>query len=118
MREVRVWSSTCINAMQLVLDVDGEAIEYHKHGGNGGHLGGMALSHNEYILEIYGRFGSYIDSLTFRTNLGQIRRFGGQGGHVDFIYASPANYQIIGFWGRAGHIIDAIGVHIAPVIKV
>lgn len=113
-REIRIWSGTCVNAIQLVLDLDGESLEYQKHGGPGGHLGVLTLAEDEYIAEIYGQYSSYIDSLSIRTSHGQMRRFGGQGGHSEFIYVAPAGFQIIGFWGRAGHILDALGIHLCP----
>ena len=115
--ELRVWSGSCVDAMQLVLDIDGENCEYIKHGGNGGNLGIIRLTYDEHITEVYGRYGSYVDSLSLRTNKGQIRRFGGQGGHSEFIFTAPQGYCIIGFWGRAGHILDALGVHLAKVIE-
>ena len=113
--EVRIWSGACIEALQLVLDIDGEDIEYSKHGGRGGNLSIIKLAQNEYITEVYGRYGSYVDSLCIRTSQGQIRRFGGQGGHSEFIYTAPQGYNIIGFWGRAGNIVDALGIHICPL---
>lgn len=116
-KEIRVWSGTCIEALQSVHAIDGEAVEGKRHGGRSGHLGVMKLADDEYVIEIYGRYASYIESLNIRTNHGQVRRFGGQGGHAEFIYTAPSGFQIIGFWGRAGHLLDAIGVHITPVLK-
>ncbi len=115
LRELRIWSGSCVHAIQCILDQDGENIEHIKHGGSSGNLATMHLAHGEYITEVYGRYGSYIDSLSLRTNQGQIRRFGGQGGHSDFIYSVPQGFAIIGFWGRAGTIIDAIGVHVLKI---
>ncbi len=113
--EVRIWSGSCVDALQIVLGIDGEDCESVKHGGSGGNLGIMKLAAGEYITEIYGRYGSYVDSLSLRTNMGQVRRFGGQGGHSEFIYTAPPGYGVIGFWGRAGHILDAVGIHLAPI---
>lgn len=114
-RELRVWAGAQVDAIQTVLDVDGEAVEGVKHGGNSGNLSVLTLGDNEYITEVYGRFGSYIEILNIRTNKGQSRRFGGQGGIIDFLYVAPSGFQIIGFWGRSGRLIDSLGVHIAPV---
>lgn len=113
--EVRVWSGYAVNAVQLLLDIDGEAVESRKHGGRGGSLGILKLDDGEYLSEIYGRYGSYIESLCMRTNRGQIRRFGGQGGCTEFVYLAPQGFQICGFWGCAGELIDSIGIHLAPL---
>ncbi|GBF25981.1 hypothetical protein MnTg02_01017 [bacterium MnTg02] len=113
--EIRVWSGYAINAVQLLFDIDGDAVESRKHGGHSGSIGTLRLDDGEYLTEIYGRYGSYVESLCLRTNRGQIRRFGGQGGSNEFVYLAPQGFQITGFWGCAGEMIDSIGVHIAPV---
>ncbi len=113
--EVRVWSGYAINAVQLLFHIDGEAVEGSKHGGRGGTVGVLKLDDGEYLSEIYGRYGSYVESLCVRTNRGQIRRFGGQGGCAEFVYLAPQGFQISGLWGNAGETIDSIGVHLAPL---
>lgn len=111
-KEVRVWASGAIDSVQTVLTVDGETIENARHGGHTGTFGVVRLDDDEYITEIYGRYGSYVESFNIRTNKGQIRRFGGQGGVNEFLYVAPQGYQIVGFWGRASRLIDSIGVHV------
>ena len=111
-KEVRVWASGPIDSVQTVLTIDGETIENAKHGGGAGTFGVVRLEDQEYITEIYGRYGSYVESLNIRTNRGQIRRFGGQGGVNEFLFVAPQGYQIVGFWGRSSQLIDSIGVHV------
>ncbi len=114
-REVRVWSGACVEAMQLVLDIDGEAVERPRRGQGSESFGVVKLAPGEVITEIYGRYGSYVESLTFRTSRGQVRRFGGQKGAQEFVYLAPEGFHIVGFWGRAGRVLDAIGVHLAAI---
>lgn len=115
LREIRVWAGNTIDAVQLVVEIEGQTIERPKHGGAGGNLGIVRLADDEYVTEIYGRYGSYIEQLSIRTNNGQTGRFGGRGGANEFLYVAPDGYKIVGLWGRAGRILDAIGVHIARV---
>lgn len=114
-REIRVWSGSTLDAIQLVLDIGGEAVERTKHGGNAGNLSIMKLDETEFITEVYGRYSGYIESLSIRTNLGKNRRFGALAGVMDFLYVAPPGFHIIGFWGRSSRVIDSIGVHLVPV---
>ncbi len=110
-REVRVWAGNYVDAIQLVVDIDGEAIEQPKRGGDDGDLGILKLGDTEYVTEISGRYSSYIVSLSIRTNRGQTRRFGGQSGGNEFIYAAPDDHHIVGIWGRAERLLDSVGVY-------
>ncbi len=87
-----------------------ESVTSERHGDIKGDLDIFNLDENEYVTKVSGRFGSMIDSLEIVTNLGSKKRYGGKGGFADFEYEAPNNYQIIGFFGRAGWHIDAIGV--------
>ncbi|HXT84026.1 MAG TPA: jacalin-like lectin [Verrucomicrobiae bacterium] len=87
-----------------------ESVLGERDGDDKGDLDIFNLDENEYITKISGRFGGMIDSLEIVTNLGSKKRYGGKGGFADFEYEAPNNYQIIGFYGRSGWHIDAIGV--------
>ncbi|XP_019180886.1 PREDICTED: mannose/glucose-specific lectin-like [Ipomoea nil] len=71
---------------------------------------------DEYLTGISGTFGIYLDnnvlrSIKFTTN----EREYGPYGTVDetpFTSNIPSGYQIVGFLGRAGYYIDAIGAYI------
>jgi hypothetical protein len=51
-----------------------------------------------------------VDSLRIHTNMRVTETFGGPGGGVDFFYQAPIGFSIIGFVGRSGLYLDAIGV--------
>ncbi|MCL1128049.1 hypothetical protein L2764_27335 [Shewanella surugensis] len=51
-----------------------------------------------------------MDSITISTNYGQTLTKGGGGGPAQFSYTTSDEFQIAGFKGRSGSIIDAIGV--------
>jgi hypothetical protein len=82
---------------------------------NGG--GGFNLDPDEYLIGISGRFGDHINSIMFYTNKRTSPAFGGSGGTDTFSYTAPTGQRIVGFFGRAGDNLDAIGVLYAPIKK-
>lgn len=86
------------------------------HGGKGGKQSAFTLSSNEYIVRIYGTYGSpgYIGKISFATNKGRI--FGpygkGLGGTntSKFDYTVPTGNAVVGFTGKSGTFLNAIGV--------
>ena len=114
-REVRIWSGISVEALQLIHSCEGEIVEQPKRGQSTAGFSILKLDPGEYIMEISGRYSSYIDQLEIRTNKGVIKRYGSAIGLHDFQYQAPENYQIIGFWGRAARLIDAIGVYYSPL---
>jgi hypothetical protein len=85
------------------------------HGGSGGKQGQtLQLQPGEFISEISGRAGAVVDYVALTTTKGQYLHAGGGGGG-DFSWSVPqpsdAEYTcVVGFCGRAGRVIDAIGV--------
>lgn len=76
------------------------------------------LGPSEYITEVRGTFGPYttpnyelITSLKFVTNVASYGPFGQEGG-TPFRIPAQSNNSIVGFFGRAGWFLDAIGVYI------
>jgi hypothetical protein len=59
-------------------------------------------------------YGQYVDSIRFHTNLRVSPTYGGSGGGADYYYEAPPGWQIVGFYGRSGAYIDAVGVVLAP----
>ena len=111
-RKVRVRTGRYVDALGL-LYTDGA--ETH-HGGMGGDPVSMTLDVElgEFITEVSVRSGRYLDHVRISTNL-RPKGFGGGGeGGAPFTFRAPPGQQIIGFWGRAGHFIDALGVLLAP----
>ncbi|KAL6653483.1 hypothetical protein ACP70R_009061 [Stipagrostis hirtigluma subsp. patula] len=85
----------------------------------------IELDPNEYVTAVEGTIGHFanvievvITSLTFRTNTG--RTYGPYGGEsssgtgTSFSVPAANGACIVGFWGRSGWLLDAIGVYIKP----
>lgn len=108
--EVKVRSGSLIDAVQIVYESRNGRHELPKHGGDGGQLNVFPLDQNEYITGLSGRFGSQVDSIRIHTNLQTSPVYGGAGGVAEYHYYAPENTEIIGFYGRSGSLIDAIGV--------
>jgi hypothetical protein len=114
--EVRVRSGARIDAIQVVYETaDGEICPSPQHGESGGDLHTLQLGKGEFIVKISGRFGARVDSINIVTegskksdSLGF--HAGGTGGDEDYNYEAPPGMEIIGFHGRAGQEVDAIGV--------
>jgi hypothetical protein len=83
------------------------------HGGGGGGPSSFALNPGEFITQVSGRAGKYVDAITFLTNEG--RSFGPFGGGGGAPYRFPdqlqPNVEVFGFFGRSGLYLDAIGFH-------
>lgn len=115
LRELRVWSGISIEGLQIVMMIDGVLIERPRVGSTTAGFASVMLDPDEVITEVYGHYGSYIEQLSIRTSRGRNRRFGGITSGREFAYFAPEGMQIIGFWGRAGRLIDALGVHFAAI---
>jgi hypothetical protein len=79
------------------------------------------LSAGEHVTAVEGTTGNFervsdvvVTSLTFRTNTG--RMYGPYGNTVGTPFSVPAanGACIVGFWGRSGWLLDAIGVYVRP----
>uniref|UniRef100_I1PIS6 Jacalin-type lectin domain-containing protein n=1 Tax=Oryza glaberrima TaxID=4538 RepID=I1PIS6_ORYGL len=86
----------------------------------------IKLSADEQVTSVEGTIGRFRDvdepvitSLTFRTNAS--KAYGPYGGAGDkqegthFSIPVDNGGVVVGFWGRAGWLIDAIGVYISPI---
>ena len=105
---IRIRSGWGLDAIQI-LYAKGE----HRHGGNGGGENAFTLKEDEYLTKISGKAGSYIGSIQFHTNEDTSNSYGtaqGQWAGADFTLEASANQQIVGFKGRSGSYIDAIGI--------
>jgi hypothetical protein len=114
--EVRVWSGEWVDAVQLTYALqDGSTWAGTKHGGSGGRLSAFQLDSDEYITGLSGRYGKYIDSIRIHTNKRTSDLLGGRGGNQDLKIDVPGGYQGIGFTGRAGLYLDAVGLLYVPI---
>ena len=109
--EVQIRSGAYVDSLQMVIQLPNGQLEYlDKHGGDGGGANTFSMRDGEYIIGISGKYGDYVDSIRFRTNLRTSPTYGGSGGGQAYNYQAPPGWQIVGFYGRSGAYIDAIGV--------
>lgn len=88
---------------------NGTIKEGERHGGSGGSLyPPIVLAKDEVITQVSGRCGTRVDSLTFTTNYRKYGPYGGGGGS-DFVL-TPVTGWVVGFSGRSGGVLDAIGI--------
>ncbi|XP_066365102.1 disease resistance protein RGA5-like [Miscanthus floridulus] len=79
----------------------------------------IQLGPSEYLIKVSGTIGSFaglhnlITSLTFVTNAASYGPFG-EGGGDPFVVPKQSNSTIVGFFGRAGVFLDAIGFYVRP----
>ncbi|CAM0874426.1 unnamed protein product [Alopecurus aequalis] len=88
--------------------------------GSKGRRATINFARDEHVTAVEGTFGRsrsvtevVVTSLTFRTDKG--RTYGPYGEETGTPFSIPAaNGCIVGFWGRSGRLLDAIGVYIMP----
>jgi hypothetical protein len=109
--EVNVRAGERIDAVQVIYTLpDGRSQEGARHGGMGGNAYVFRLDSDEYITGLSGRYGEMIDSLRIHTNKRVSQPFGGSGGNRDFRVDVPAGNRAVGFAGRSGKLLDAVGL--------
>jgi hypothetical protein len=115
-QEVRVFSGKYVDALQMVYILpDGRTTESVRHGGPGGRRNSFRLDSDEYITGISIRSGNYIDSIQIHTNKRSSQAFGGSGGGGGVRVDVPSGNQGVGFTGRAGDYLDAVGLTCSPL---
>jgi hypothetical protein len=85
------------------------------HGGNGGDAEVFELGDDERIIAISGGSGRFVEWLQIHTNRRSSRVFGRPGDGRDFRIEVPEGQVAIGFSGRSGKYLDAIGLVLRPV---
>ena len=113
-RSIRILSGLYINSIQVIYDTPRGIVTKPPHGGNGGREFVFLLNPGEYIRGISIRSGRFVDAIKFHTNFKQSIFYGGSGGSSYQDLFVPEKYQIIGFHGRSGSLLDAIGIIWAP----
>ncbi|KAG8388374.1 hypothetical protein BUALT_Bualt02G0119300 [Buddleja alternifolia] len=116
----------CIDSMQVIYDKHNKPFSAPKHGGTGGpDTAQIVLRFPEEILTkvtgYYSALPGYVDtpvirSLTFWTNMGAYGPYGPEQG-TNFS-VSLEDEKIVGFIGRSGGYLDAIGFHLARAKKI
>jgi hypothetical protein len=114
--EIRIHCGAFLDSIQAVYILqEGTLFEGPVHGGNGGRSYAFKLDPDEYVTGISGRYGNNIDSIVIITNKRTSQKFGGNGGGNNFKIDVPAGAQGVGFFGRSGNYLDAIGLAYAPL---
>jgi hypothetical protein len=100
-----------IDSVQMEYELpDGRIVSGPRHGGSGGRLRVFSLDRDEFVTGLSGRSGDTVDSLRIHTNRRSSELFGGGGGSRDFRVEVPRGNQAVGFVGRAGSVLDAVGL--------
>ena len=106
---VRVRHGAWIDAIQLTYR--NIVTNTYRNGGFRGGFGGgdswAVLAPNEYVTTVWGYYGSYVNALNFRTNLGNTYYRGNASG-VYYQYDVPG--RLTGVKGRSGAYLDSVGV--------
>jgi hypothetical protein len=119
--EVRIRAGARIDAIQIVFETrhHGDVHEMPQNGGNGGSLQVITLDADEFLIGLEGtvaktpskRPNHTVHRIRLRTNKQLFQTFGGDGEEsYDFRYEAPPGTEIVGFTGRAGSELDAVGV--------
>lgn len=109
---IRVRSGGAIDAIQAVYrQSDGSVKEDKQHGGGGGRPSQFELMPGEHIVGISGQVRDVIGSIQFHTNRRVSPKYGEESPDgKPFMLAVPQGKQFAGFTGRAGQILEAIGL--------
>lgn len=102
----------CVRSGSLVdrLEVHFAGREMKKGGGGGGHRC-FSLTEKEYIVKVWLRTGSMVDSIKFQTSKGRVSpQFGKNGGKLHTLTA-PHGMHLMSFHGRVGSKVDKLGLY-------
>ncbi|URD96658.1 UDP-glucoronosyl and UDP-glucosyl transferase [Musa troglodytarum] len=117
--KVMVRHGLAVDAIRIMYRRDGRDEWTDWWGGRGGQLAEIVLDdeRDEYLAWISGRYGIcggylVIRSLTFASNKRTYGPFGVDDGAAPF-KLDGGGQRIVGFFARAGHFLDAIGVYTA-----
>ena len=121
-QEIKVWSNVCVNRIQMILTA---GAAFDSHGGDKGREQSLLLSEGEYIHSIEvsegdaraSRFKTYHDCITYLkivTSEGRKLEAGKRTGPLMSLDI-PKNYQVIGFHGKSGWVLDSLGIIASPL---
>jgi hypothetical protein len=109
--EIRIASGDTVDSIQGIYQIpNGRIVEGARHGGGGGRVTSLRLDSDEFVIGLSGRYGDTIDSMRIQTNKRASQQFGGRGGDRDYRIDVPGRNQAIGFVGRSGSLLDAVGL--------
>lgn len=123
-RQLEIAHGACVHSIRVEYDLSGNSVWSEKHGGLGAiKIDKVKLAYpDEFLTSIHGHYGIIeewgpvmIRSLTFESNK---RTYGPYGIELGTCFTFPMNGgKIVGFHGRCGWNLDAIGVHLEPLHK-
>ncbi|KAH9606584.1 hypothetical protein KSS87_016114 [Heliosperma pusillum] len=121
-RQIIVTHGAGVDSIQIEYDKQGSSVWAEKHGGNGGYkTDQVKLAYpEEFLISINGYYGHLyaggpicVRSLTFVSNLKTHGPFGVDQG--SYFFFPKTGDRIVGFHGRSGWYIDAIGAYMKPI---
>lgn len=121
LENVTIYSKEGIDSLAFsYTDHNGQQRTAGPWGGSGGRVSKINLGHSEYLIKVSGTTSSFyglanvVTSLTFVTNAASYGPFG-KGRGEPFELPVQSNSSIVGFFGRAGALLDAIGFYVRPL---
>ena len=118
-RSITIRHGNQVDSLQVTyLLADGSTYTAPKHGGPGGSQSSFTLAEDEMIIRVEGKTNNtLVDQLTFvtRNSSGDVKEHGPYGKTGQTAFAVEG--YVVGFFGRAGHLLDAIGVYYLPPVK-
>ncbi|KAK9282054.1 hypothetical protein L1049_004966 [Liquidambar formosana] len=121
-REITIVYDRCIDSIRVVYDKNGKPVTAEKHGGvGGGRTAEIKLQYpEEFVVSVSGHYcpvvhggTPVIRSLTFKSNQRTFGPFGVEEG-TPFSFPMEGGV-IVGFNGRSGWYLDAIGFRLSRV---
>ncbi|KAI3460354.1 hypothetical protein Pfo_017017 [Paulownia fortunei] len=122
-RQLEIAHGAGIDSIRIEYDLNGRSVWSEKHGGSGGaKIDKVRLQYpDEYLTSMHGHFGGlqewgqvFVRSLTFESNK---RTFGPFGVQQGTYFTSKIHGKIVGFVGKCGWYLDAIGLYMEPLHK-
>ncbi|KAL6610464.1 hypothetical protein ACP70R_040433 [Stipagrostis hirtigluma subsp. patula] len=116
-KQIYVMRGAFIGSIQIEYDRDGRSIWSARHGNSGHITHRVKLDYPHEVLTcVYGYYNKsreegprVLRSLTFISNRGKYGPFGDEAGA--FFSSATTEGKVVGFHGRSGQHLDAIGVH-------
>ena len=112
-----VRSGTLVDAIEITHEITGVGtlITFGHHGGFGGSQQVLDLNLNlqpvrEHIILVEGRYGEFVDHIKITTSQGRVLSAGGGGGNASYQYEVVPGFEIAGFVGQSGSLLDAVGI--------
>jgi hypothetical protein len=109
--QLQTRSGIYIDQIKLTWTDPALASRSQRRGGDGGSEHTINLAPDEYVTKVIVRNGSQVDHLMITTSKNQLGNWGGGGGgEQDPVDFAPNGKVFLGFYGRSGGVIDALGV--------